>query len=834
MPIGLSRRAILLVFLAATSIAVAATVPAKADEYKMLGCSGAARDPFYTISTNTTSPQNPAGIFTFNNYCSGQGFDPPGNDAFLRIAENQDAGNANNGAYLSFNFDTPNQFIHFRTAGGYTREPGAFNTGWRSRLLISGGSAGPQELMSQGSGLCNCGDQWATTSTFAPHLWPYGGSYLDFTRFTFEMVCLHVGDCDRSGFNATDLNGMVFILSDEYPSAVNLIATDQPFLGGQWVRGSQTIAYNWTELGSGMKLEQVKVDGAVRDEINHNCATSSSQANGEYALTYQPCDTAADIKRYFPFETASLADGAHTVEVCTQDYAQWDSVGTGGRSCDSRTVHTDNTPPGAASGLFVSSSNPQRYMDDFNANFSLPPNNGSPITKVHYDVVNAAGEVVQPEKTVSGVDPTELKGIEGPSKPGDYRLRVWLEDQVGFAGPATSAPIPHDTVAPASPQLVSVAPPDASRSQQGFDVTWHNIVDNGSPIDEAHYQVLNPAGAVVVPTKTLSADNIQSIENLETPSDRGKFTLRLWLSDAEGNVGAPVSAPLSYECVRSPVAGGQQLTAGFGTGNQMTVRQGEGATVGGDLRGSGGDVAGAPLCVFSNPVTDAERDFLGMAVTGAHGEYRFAIPQGPSREISVLYRPNQRQLSATATLLTVVHPTFRAKKSTVENHHFAYFEGDIPGPHNNQVVIVLQVRSGKGWLAFRRYRTRNDGHFELAYKFNRTSRPTTYEMRAQVRQTTGYPYEQGNSDPLLLHVVPNAGGSEPSTNAKRHRCPKGKRAVKRTVKRGHTKTKKVVCVKIKKHHGHHGPGVRSTAASAVAASASRIAAPSRALDSART
>ena len=34
--------------------------------------------------------------------------------------------------------------------------------------------------------------------------------------------------------------------------------------------------------------------------------------------------------------------------------------------------------------------------------------------------------------------------------------------------------------------------------------------------------------------------------------------------------------------------------------------------------------------------------------------------------------------------------------------------------------------------------------------------------------------------------------------------------------------------------GDQGPGVRSTAASAVAASASRIAAPSRALDSART
>jgi hypothetical protein len=78
----------------------------------------------------------------------------------------------------------------------------------------------------------------------------------------------------------------------------------------------------------------------------------------------------------------------------------------------------------------------------------------------------------------------------------------------------------------------------------------------------------------------------------------------------------------------------------------------------------------------------------------------------------------------------------------------------IPGPHN-KVVVVLQVKSGKGWRVFRRYRTRDNGHFLMRYLFTQTGTPTTYVMRAQVRETTGYPYLQGNSRTLPLHVLPS-------------------------------------------------------------------------------
>lgn len=121
----------------------------------------------------------------------------------------------------------------------------------------------------------------------------------------------------------------------------------------------------------------------------------------------------------------------------------------------------------------------------------------------------------------------------------------------------------------------------------------------------AHYQVLNEAGGVVVPTKTIGGDTPQLIANLETPRERGAYTLRLWLSDAEGNVGAPASVPLSYDCVRSDAGGGLALTAGLGrhADSLLVVQEKESATLNGKLSGSGGQIANAPLCVFSRVVT---------------------------------------------------------------------------------------------------------------------------------------------------------------------------------------------------------------------------------------
>ena len=138
-----------------------------------------------------------------------------------------------------------------------------------------------------------------------------------------------------------------------------------------------------------------------------------------------------------------------------------------------------------------------------------------------------------------------------------------------------------------------------------------------------------------------------------------------------------------------------------------------------------------------------------------------------------MYRDGQRRLRDSATVQTVVHPTLRARSAVVHNGEFAHLEGEVPGPHADGVVVVVQVRQGGGWLAFRRYTTRGGGHFEADYQFHRTTKRADYEMRAQVRETTGYPYLQGETDPITLHVVPGP------AKAHHRRCRAGRHLAKR-------------------------------------------------------
>jgi hypothetical protein len=740
----------------ATAIAVLATA-AQAAEYKMVACSGNNGAPPYSTSTNTTSAQNPAGIFSFANNCTGLGGDPPGDGVYLRIYENQASGSAGNGAYGNFVFDTP-AGVHFRAVGGYTRQPNAFNDGWRSRFWFAG-AGGSTQLMTQGAGLPNQNGQWASSNIFGPHLWPYS-TYTDFTRFVFEMTCVRAAGCDRSNFNATDLNGIVFILSDDSPASIAFSGASTPLLQGSWVRGSQPIGWSVSDVGSGIRFEKVRVDGSEIQRLDYQasgqCNTSSSQTNGEWARNYSVCPTGGPYAHGMSYDTANLTDGPHTLSICAQDFAQYQGLnGTGSESCQAQSIRTDNTAPGAPLGLHITSDNPHRYLDRFGAVFSLPDNQGSPISKVHYDVIDAGGKVVVAEKTVSGTNPTQLLDVAGPPTAGDYQLRVWLEDEVGHLGPNAVAAIPRDTTPPAAPQSVSVTAPDTARTTQGFDLHWRNLVDAGSPISAAHYEVLNGAGAVVVPTQDAVEGGIDAIHDLVTPEERGSYTLRLWLSDAEGNVGAPTTAPLAYDCVRSPVEGGLTLDAGLGPkdSGELIVKQGRGSTLTGRLRGAGGGVAEVPLCVFSTIVTESRREFLGVAMTEGDGSYRFSVGAGPSRNLDVVYRPDQRELQAEARIKTKIRPTLELVEATVHNHHYARFKGKIPGPGNDNVLIVIQVKNGDGWRVMRRYRTKN-GRYDVRYRLTRTIYPTTYILRTQVRSNKDLPYLPGESRWAYLRVLP--------------------------------------------------------------------------------
>jgi hypothetical protein len=226
------------------------------------------------------------------------------------------------------------------------------------------------------------------------------------------------GGCDRTGYNVVDANSILLILDDVSPAQINFTDTDSALMQGRWVKGAENVHWGSFDLGSGLRMERLRIDKADRDVLDRagQCDIGSSQPNTEFARVFQPCPTYGPYDHTYALDTASLPDGARSLEVCAQDYAQYQGLDhTGGESCDQRTVRTDNTAPGAPLGLQVVSANPARYLDHFGARFSLPPDPGSPIAKVHYDVINAAGNVVAPEHVLRA--PTRPSFPKSPVPP---------------------------------------------------------------------------------------------------------------------------------------------------------------------------------------------------------------------------------------------------------------------------------------------------------------------------------------------------------------------------------------------------------------------------------
>ena len=848
-------------FAIAFALAILTAATAHAAYYKTLYC-GAADG-----SGNPVLGARP-GFFDFTDDCGTAYGDPAGTGGFLRLEENT-TGTAGNTDEASYSWWPPSG-TSIAAVSVWTRVPGYFNLGWRERFWGEGFDGSQNNILMQGPGAPNEGIYAPTTSNFGYHAWPFG-SYGDYKRLVFAMTCYRPAGCSREGWNAADANSIAITLNDKEPAHVNFEGTSHVF-AGDWVRGNNAIAWRESDQGSGLRFSRLKVDGSTLSDgtidyqANGGCRTGHSDANGEFARDFTPC-TQGPYLRYYPLRTEWFSDGQHQLQTCVQDFAQYQHIGgSATESCDTRTIHTDNTAPGKPASLEVTSANPARYLRHFGARFSLPPDPGSPIARVHYMVLNSKGEVVVPEQIVGGTNPTEVADTRGPKAPGTYHLKLWLEDSVGFQGAAAEAPIPHDTTPPAAPQemrvagpgtrwldkldlrwrnlvdegapidtaryqlldpsgavlgsthiiraenpqaidgidapaqrcgcavrvwlqdeegnvgaaataplpidttppaapqSLQVAAPDTPRSRDGFDLHWTDLGDEGSPIDAAHYEVLDRSGHVAVPEQTQRGREVSAITDLQAPDPSGTYTLRLWLEDEEGNVGASATVPLSYECGRSPVGGGATLTA---SPSANTIAEGQDAALTGALRqSSGAPVAGAPLCVFEQVEGDPHRHYLGLAYTDAAGNYTYKVAPGPNRALRAVYRPGNRRLSATADLKTTVKPTLQARKPVIRNGQVAHLEGQIPGPRNDDVVIVIQVRQGKGWLAFRRYRTRGGGHYEAAYPFHRTTRPTTYEFRAQVRESGGYPYLEGDSDPITLKVLPKA---------KHRHCAKGRR-----------------------------------------------------------
>lgn len=279
----------LCLILASAALACLTAASAKASFYQMVLCAANNGSNGFQTATNTTSPQNLGGIFSVENYCGPAPF-PAGGNAFIRIVENQSTGSAGNGAYASVSWTVP-PWVEIVSAGGYTRQTGDFNDGWRSRFWAEDFGGGGHNILMQGSGVSGGGIFWGTTSTFASHLWPFSG-WGEYRRFIYEMTCMRPAGCDRAGWNGTDANTFILTLDDVSPSQVWLTGGGAPLMDGQWVKGTQTATYAWSEQGSGIRFERLYIDGGERWGIDHiasgQCNRDAWAGVGEFAVISKP------------------------------------------------------------------------------------------------------------------------------------------------------------------------------------------------------------------------------------------------------------------------------------------------------------------------------------------------------------------------------------------------------------------------------------------------------------------------------------------------------------------------------------------------------------------
>ena len=201
---------------------------------------------------------------------------------------------------------------------------------------------------------------------------------------------------------------------------------------GGWQRGTRTVGYKTID-NVGIRATRFFVDGRQRDDLAVAC---------DYTHRV-PCPSLPSSS--YTLETQALADGSHQLRV--------DAVDTAGNVAQlARTFVSDNTPPNLPDGVAVDGGEGWRHANGFRLSWTNPAS-VAPIAVAHYELCPAGGGPCSAgERRGDGV--SAIADLRVP-EPGDYTVRVWLEDAAGNVNAGNrSAPVHlrFDDVAPGMAQ----------------------------------------------------------------------------------------------------------------------------------------------------------------------------------------------------------------------------------------------------------------------------------------------------------------------------------------------------------------------------------------------
>lgn len=570
-------------------------------------------------------------------------------------------------------------------------------------------------------------------------------------------------DCAVSQWGAgIDMFGPRFQLDDQ--AAPNGPSFSMP---GGWHRGSVYVGYSASDRGSGVRYVHLYADGGRRATDSRSCWTA-----GNVYTRFVPCplSTSGSIG----LDTSALADGAHPINVLTEDAAGQGAWGA------QQTVLVDNHAPTAPTNLTLGSGDGWRQHNGFGVAWANPGGQHAPLVKAHYTLCKQGGSC-SPAGVRTATNPRSLAELQAPSA-GDWLLRVHLEDSAGNVDSSHPSepvhlrfdPDPPERVVfepmdPEDPQRVAVAVADATSGVAGGQVElrpergeWQAIdtqLDGSRLVARIDDAALAPGFYELRATARDYAGNERSSQ--DGPQSRQRVYLPVRL---RSRISLSPQRPSCATSRHSTASRAKRCRTGFLRARRGSVRLrfGGRALVHGQVETVDGVAipGGAVEVLFRHRATDRPLRLVARLQADARGRFSYLLPRTPSGRYRFRFPGSARFGPGTGELVTLVQArlSFAASKERAVNGENVTFAGRLVGrpvPTLGRTVDVQAWIPGFGWRTFATPRTDRKGRFSVPYRFRFTHGLQRYRLRALLERSGDYPYERAASRVVRVTVWGN-------------------------------------------------------------------------------
>lgn len=532
---------------------------------------------------------------------------------------------------------------------------------------------------------------------------------------------------------------------DSTPPAVG--ATAGALAEPGWHRGTARVSYSASD-NVGVRRTALLVDGSERAATDRPC---------DYSRRVPCPQVPADS---YPLDTQLLADGAHSLRAGATDTAGNPAAGA------DRTILVDNHAPDAPSAVVLAGGEDWRRTNGFDVSWANPPGQAAPVVAAGYSLCPAKGPERCSAGRADGDGISSLSGVRVPG-PGDWLLRVWLEDAAGNANPAALSSAAHLRFDDTGPDRLGFLASDPDDPRQL----------NAAIADDAS----GPAGGTIelrragteeawraMPTR-FSGDRLAARID-EDALPRGSYAFRVTGRDVAGNerstdrrlegprAGEPLvlAVPVRLTTrIRLKIVAPRRRP-----GRPVKVAFGVRKRIFGALATAGGrPLRGARVWVYVRKfASGAAERVSGSLRTDSEGRFVYRAPAGPSRRLRFAYHGTNVLGAAQAAqgLLVPAALTLRPDRRRLRNGETVLFSGRVRGlpvPALGKLVNLQAFYRGR-WRTFATVRaTAAGGRFRVAYRFEATVGRVVYRFRAQSRREAAYPYELGYSPVARVTVT---------------------------------------------------------------------------------